>query len=779
MTTRRLVFYIFIPVLVLLTSVRLSSAQEVVLYASQAPVKVGNWSAVADSTAAGGARLANPDLGAPKITTPAANPADYAELTFNATAGTPYRLWIRGKTLNNSPYNDSVYIQFSGSVDSAGTPIYRIGTTSATDINLEDCYGCGLSGWGWQDNGWGVGVLGPQIFFQSTGTQTIRIQVREDGLSIDQIVLSPSSYLYSAPGAVRNDTTILPQNSGAIISPTPTPTPTPTPVPTSASDVVIWASDVPAGGIHGNWFKQSDSTAAGQILIRNPDLGAAKLMTPLANPTDYFEVSFPAQAGTPYRLWIRSRAENNFWGNDSVFIQFSDSLTNGSAAYRIGTTSAAEMNLEDCSGCGEQGWGWQDNGWGVGVLGPVLQFASSGSHTIRIQVKEDGLSIDQIVLSPSAYLYSSPGALKNDSTYLQSTIQNIVAPNQPPFVSISATPTSGNSPLFVSFFSNAGDPDGNIASYAWDFGNGTTSGAANPTTTYQSAGTYIARLTVYDNAGASTTAAIQINVTAPPPPPPPPTSATLRVLSWNLDFGTGTDGVRDLNRTATYIANKDPDLAGVCEMPSDQIGTLLTYLTQKTGRNYFWTFIQKYDGTTEGNLILSKYSFISTSGRYLSYQRSVAQATVSIGGRTINFFATHLDPDSSTVRYQQVGELMSFMSNFSESRIVVGDFNAGPDTSESILMTGTYYDSWMQGMNMGTASAYADNPVWAQTRTRRGRIDYIFYSRSSPNLVLQDTQIPDVRNLSQTNVVVFLGTLDDKGVRPSDHNMTVANFQIR
>ena len=79
-------------------------------------------------------------------------------------------------------------------------------------MNLEDCSDCGISGWKWQDNGYGAGVLGPVIRFSTTGTQTIRVQTREDGLSIDQIVLSPSTYLNDAPGALTNDTTILPAN---------------------------------------------------------------------------------------------------------------------------------------------------------------------------------------------------------------------------------------------------------------------------------------------------------------------------------------------------------------------------------------------------------------------------------------------------------------------------------------------------------------------------------------------------------------------------------------
>ena len=189
-------------------------AGDIVLWASEAAVRVGPWSVVSDSTAAGGARLQNPNAGAPKLTTAAANPTNYFEMDFNAEAGKPYRLWIRAKAQNNAWANDSIFIQFSKSVTSSGSATWRIGTTTATELNLEDCSGCGLSGWGWQDNGWGVGVLGPLVYFSTTGPQKIRIQYREDGIGIDQIVLSPSTYLSSAPGGVKNDATILPKSGG-------------------------------------------------------------------------------------------------------------------------------------------------------------------------------------------------------------------------------------------------------------------------------------------------------------------------------------------------------------------------------------------------------------------------------------------------------------------------------------------------------------------------------------------------------------------------------------
>ncbi len=133
---------------------------DIVVYALTAPLKVGAWRVESDATAAGGKKMRHPDAGAAKITTASTNPANYFEVTFNAEAGRGYRLWLRGKGDGNSWANDSVFVQFNKSVTSSGAATWRIGTTSAAEVNLEACSGCGVSGWGWQDNGYGSNVLG-------------------------------------------------------------------------------------------------------------------------------------------------------------------------------------------------------------------------------------------------------------------------------------------------------------------------------------------------------------------------------------------------------------------------------------------------------------------------------------------------------------------------------------------------------------------------------------------------------------------------------------------
>jgi hypothetical protein len=377
-----------------------SGAADVVVHARRASLKAGTWRLVSDQTAAGGERLEHPDAGAPKVLTPQATPTSYVELTFNAEAGHGYRLWFRGRAHNDSYNNDSVYAQFDKTVDANGTAVNRIGTTQAVPLILEECSGCSVAGWGWADTGYGG--FGPLIYFGSSGPQTMRIQGREDGLSIDQLVFSATTYLSAAPGAAKHDTTILSETTGS----------------PSSGDAVLYAAEAPLKA--GAWRVTLDQTAAGGSRIEHPDAGAAKLAAPLANPVNYFELTFQAEAGRPYHLWIRGRAAGNSWANDSVFVQF-DRSTNaaGAAVYRIGTTSAAIVTLEDCLNCGVSGWGWQDNGYGAGVMGPDIYFAAAGTQRLRVQTREDGFSIDQIVLSPSTHLQSSPGALKNDTTILR------------------------------------------------------------------------------------------------------------------------------------------------------------------------------------------------------------------------------------------------------------------------------------------------------------------------------------------------------------------------
>ncbi|GAB1818653.1 lamin tail domain-containing protein [Herbidospora sp. RD11066] len=72
--------------------------------------------------------------------------------------------------------------------------------------------------------------------------------------------------------------------------------------------------------------------------------------------------------------------------------------------------------------------------------------------------------------------------------------------------------TNSCTALSCSFTDGSTDSDGTIASRSWNFGNGQTSTATNPSVTYASAGTYTVSLTVTDNGGATNTTTKSITV---------------------------------------------------------------------------------------------------------------------------------------------------------------------------------------------------------------------------------------------------------------------------
>jgi endonuclease/exonuclease/phosphatase family metal-dependent hydrolase len=673
-----------------------AQSSEIVLHTAAATTVRGDWQKVSDATAASGARMWNPDRGAAKVGTAYAAPADYFEMTFTVEAYRPYQLWLRGKADNDAWTNDSTFVQFTNAIDAYERPVYRIGTSDAAMVSIENCSGCGVAAWGWQDNGYAA--MAEPIYFATSGQQTVRVQRREDGLSIDQIVLSSSSYRYSPPGAYKWDTLVLSPTTATTVT---SPTTGTTSGSTSTSEIVLNSSHV--GTAAGNWQIVADSTASGGKRIANADWGLAKLSAALTSPADYVDLSFTAQAGTAYRLWIRGKAENNSWTNDSVFVQFSGSVnSSGSAVYRTGTTSAAVVSIEDCSGCGLSGWGWADNGYSS--AGPLIYFASSGAQTVRLQRREDGISIDQVVLSAASYINSAPGASKNDTTIL--TPSGYTAPTSTPTEPTPTTPT-------------------------------------------------------------------------PPIEPSPAGGVRLRILEWNIRHGTRADGVYDIEGQATWMAAMNPDIIMLNEVEKytswgneDQPARFKSMIQAKTGRTWYAHFAQEYGqwySNGKGHLILSTYPIESynystiTASSGLGGGGVISQATIMVNYRTINLLLTHLDPYDQTMRLTQAQDAIRFSAGYAENRILVGDMNAWPDQSSILELNKTYYDSWTVALNKGTA--YASSAFSPYGATKKGRIDYIMYSKNAPNLFVVESQVYDTRNSS--------------GVAYSDHRPVVTTFEVR
>ena len=105
----------------------------------------------------------------------------------------------------------------------------------------------------------------------------------------------------------------------------------------------------------------------------------------------------------------------------------------------------------------------------------------------------------------------------NPATPVEQSFEVLEPANELPTAMFSATPTTGDAPLTVSFDgSTSSDTDGTIVSHDWDFGDGNTGTGTTTSHTYTTPGTYTASLTVTDDDGATGVDNLIITVNAPP-----------------------------------------------------------------------------------------------------------------------------------------------------------------------------------------------------------------------------------------------------------------------
>jgi hypothetical protein len=165
----------------------------------------------------------------------------------------------------------------------------------------------------------------------------------------------------------------------------------------------------------GNFRRTADATAAeGNRIEDMPDQGlrvgghfgnAAE-----SNPQNYVDMGFMARVNTRYRVWTRYKVINTIDAgtSDSMYLQFNDSLSDNATPSlripinRIGTSEGLVQSA------GTAGWEWNDIWNGVTTQGNYFYVATSGIHTIRVQRREDGDSLDQITVSAGTYLNSAP-----------------------------------------------------------------------------------------------------------------------------------------------------------------------------------------------------------------------------------------------------------------------------------------------------------------------------------------------------------------------------------
>ena len=207
----------------------------------------------------------------------------------------------------------------------------------------------------------------------------------------------------------------------------------------------------------------------------------------------------------------------------------------------------------------------------------------------------------------------------------------------------------------------------------------------------------------------------------------PPT--TLRLMTYNIHHGEGTDGKFDLERLAKIISGKRVDLVAVQEVDVktkrssgvDQAAEL----ARLTGMHYAFGKFMDYQGGEYGQMVLSKFPIIKARNLALPpgpEPRTALAINVEVpgpdGATEIVFVGNHFYA-SERERSAQAERLTELLDDELKAKvpiILAGDFNSTPKTKPMKILSRYWIDP----------TERVNDRTWP-SKIPRVEIDYILY----------------------------------------------------
>lgn len=202
----------------------------------------------------------------------------------------------------------------------------------------------------------------------------------------------------------------------------------------------------------------------------------------------------------------------------------------------------------------------------------------------------------------------------------------------------------------------------------------------------------------------------------------------LRVLSYNIHHGEGTDGRLDLERIARVIQAQKPDLVALQEVDvkTQRTGRVdqAAALAKLTGMHVFFGPAMDYDGGQYGDAVLSRYPLLETKNHPLpkdtgTEPRTAVAAVVRLGrdGPKVLFASTHLEHTADGPRVVQAREInRQLVRAGGDPAILAGDMNAAPGSRPMKTLLAHWTD----------ATAGAPKPT-CPSKDPKWKIDYVLF----------------------------------------------------
>jgi endonuclease/exonuclease/phosphatase family metal-dependent hydrolase len=216
----------------------------------------------------------------------------------------------------------------------------------------------------------------------------------------------------------------------------------------------------------------------------------------------------------------------------------------------------------------------------------------------------------------------------------------------------------------------------------------------------------------------------------------------IRVVTYNIHHGEGTDGKLDLERIAKVINAEKPDLVGLNEVDQgcrrSQGIDEPAELAKLTGMTAVFEKNIDHDGGKYGNAVLSRLPIVRHENHklpsdYEGEQRGVLEVEVGDkDGETLLFLCTHLDyrPDDHE-RLASIETIENLVvDSDGQPVILAGDLNATPDSK----VMETFAKTWGRSNVEPIVTFPAANP--------EKQIDYILF-RPAAEWEVVETRVLD------------------------------------
>ncbi|WP_262677294.1 endonuclease/exonuclease/phosphatase family protein [Paenibacillus sp. J5C2022] len=236
---------------------------------------------------------------------------------------------------------------------------------------------------------------------------------------------------------------------------------------------------------------------------------------------------------------------------------------------------------------------------------------------------------------------------------------------------------------------------------------------------------------------------------------------TLRVLSYNIHHGAGTDGKLNLGRIADVIKSANPDVVAVQEVdvkvPRSGKVDQAAELGRLTGMHVVFGKAIELSGGAYGLAVLSNYPIKSTGKIMLPNIR---------GGEQRILFSAKIEPDNGLPEFTivnthfeyiqesiQIAQANTFIEQYGNTTpiILAGDLNATPESQTLDVLKQKLADS-TSGITEGTILEH-------------GKIDYVLHGSNDSWRVIDAQVIMNDIASDHRPVLTILGWEEQK-LRP-------------